>query len=87
LRLKGFKMKKTYILIIIFLVIGSYIIISAYNLNLQEKQDRKAFVLEAGKWIFNVGKSTKNTAAYAVKQDWLPDTNKTNATYILYEEE
>lgn len=81
-------MKKTYILIIIFLVIGSYIIISAYNLSLQEKQDRKTFLVEAGKWIFNVGKSTKNTVTYAVKQDWLPEineTNKTETTYILYE--
>ena len=37
-----------------------------------------------------VGKSTKNTAAYAVKQDWLPevnDTNNTEVTYVLYDEE
>lgn len=81
-------MKKTYILIIIFLVIGSYIIISSYNLSLQEKQDRKTFLLEAAKWIFNVGKSTKNTVTYAIKQDWLPEVNKTNnteKTYVSYE--
>lgn len=82
-------MKKTYILIIIFLAIGSYMIISTYNINLDEEQDRKTFISKIGKWVFQLGKSTKNTATYAVKQDWLPnvnDTNNTEVTYILSDE-
>ncbi len=83
-------MKKTFILIIIFLAIGSYMIISAYNLDLHERGDKKTFLSETARWIMQVGKSTKNTAAYAVKQDWLPevnDTNNTEVTYVLYDEE
>lgn len=81
-------MKKTFILIIIFLVIGSYIIISAYNINLNEKEDRKTFILEAGKWVIQLGKSTKNAVTYAVKQDWFPDVNETGTskTYEIYGE-
>ena len=62
-------MRITYILIIIFLIIGSYMIISAYNLDLQESPDRKTFLSKVGRWLFQIGKSTKNTATYAVKQD------------------
>ena len=81
-------MKKTFILIIIFLVIGSYMIISAYNINLHDKEDRKTFISEAGKWVLQLGKSTKNTVTYAVKQDWLPDVNESDntTTYEIYGE-
>jgi len=30
-----------------------------------------------------VGKATKNTVGYAIKQDWLPDINTTNETIVL----
>jgi len=68
-------MKKTLILIIIFLVIGSYIIISAYDLSLQEKDDRKTFISKVWDWFKQIGSSTKDTVGYVIGLDWLPDVD------------
>ena len=66
------------LVIIIFLVIGVYIIINAYNLNLEDKEDVKTFIVRFGKWLFQVGKNVKDVTGYAAQQKWLPAVNETN---------
>lgn len=68
------------VFVICFLVIGSYIIISSNSIDMQEKDGRKTFIGKAWDWMKHVGGSTKDTVGYAVKQDWLPETEQTNKT-------
>lgn len=73
-------MKKILFIIVAFLIIGGLIIYQSNNISFETKEGKKVFISEYFKWIFTVGKSAKNTVGYAVKQDWLPETNTTNST-------
>lgn len=67
-------MKKPYILIIAFVLIGAIMIKCSLNTNFAESEDRKSFGSAMVSWFKQLGSSTKNTAEYAVKeQDWLPN--------------
>jgi hypothetical protein len=68
------------ILIIIFLVIGAYMIKTAYDINFKDPQDTKNFVVRFGRWLVQVGKNVVDTTGYVVKQTWLPAVNETNQT-------
>jgi len=68
--------------IIVFLLVGSYIIYENLDTDFEDSDERTNFLKEMGKWIFQLGKSTKNTAGYAVKQDWLPNTNESNVSVV-----
>lgn len=69
-------------LILIFLVIGGFIIATGYNLNLKKSEDRRTFIGKFSVWVFNLGKNTVKTVGYVIKLDWLPETeqNQTNQT-------
>jgi hypothetical protein len=71
---------KLAIVIMIFLLIGGYVIVKAYNYDLENKDDRKGFLSHFFKWLKQVGINIKDITGMAVKQSWLPDTNLTNNT-------
>jgi hypothetical protein len=71
--------------IIVFLLVGGYTIYNSLNTDFEEAEGKKEFLKESFKWIFQVGKSTKNTIGYAAEQDWLPQTNETNLTQLILE--
>lgn len=73
-------MGKIFWFVIIFILIGCYIIYSSLDLDLKNSQDRRTFLGKTFDWLFQVGKSTKDTVGYAAEQDWLPKINKTNDT-------
>lgn len=66
--------------IILFLIVGAFLIIKDYHLNLKEPGDRKTFIEEFINWIFHLTKNIKEIIGYAVHQDWLPKINETNQT-------
>jgi len=68
-------MKKIFILITIFLLIGAYLIKTNYNLNLEEKQGQKTFINKFALWLFELGKNIKDITASAIKMDWLPENS------------
>ena len=68
-------MKKIMIAVVIFLLIGAYLILQSLDLeveDLEEKEERSTFLKQFGKWIVSVGKNTKNVVSYVVYLDWLP---------------
>ena len=73
-------------IVIVFLLIGGYMVYESLDTDFEDSEDRKGFLKEIGKWLFQVGKSTKNTVGYAVDQDWLPKTNESNVTEIEVED-
>jgi hypothetical protein len=73
-------MKLRYI-ILIFLLVGAFFIVKYNNYNIENPDDRASFLKDYGKWLFGVGKSVKNVAGYAIKEQWLPEQNNlTNIT-------
>lgn len=75
-------MGKIFLIVIVFLVIGGYLIKTNLNTDFDESEDRVNFIKEFARWVFQLGKSTKNTVGYVVSQEWLPETNETNITKI-----
>ena len=66
------------LLAIIFLVIGTYMIVKAYDISFEDIGDIKTFIVKFGSWLFQVGRNVKDVTGYATKQKWLPAVNETN---------
>ena len=64
-------------IVMLFIVVGGYMIVMNNDLDLEERSDQTTFVKEIGRWFMRLGKSTKNTVGYAIEQDWLPEGNNT----------
>jgi len=74
---------KIFWIVVIFLVIGAWIIIKANNYQpTKDFDDTKGFIVDFAKWLFQVGKSTKSTVSYAADQQWLPVINETNQSMV-----
>lgn len=84
-------MGKLILIVAVFIFVGGYMIYSSMEPTLDTNEGKKNFVVEFFKWLFQVGKSTKNTLWYSAQQDWLPDTqnltNTTNSTGIIQGED
>ncbi len=72
-------MGKILLIIIVFLVIGGFMIKNSLDTDFDDKEDTKDFFKKFTGWVSQVGKSTKDTAKYAIDQDWLPK-NESNVT-------
>jgi len=74
-------MKILTISILVFLLIGGYIIYQAGNTNFSEGEDRGLFLFKFSKWVFNVGGNvvdvTGSAIGTAMDHTWLPETNST----------
>tara|TARA_Y100000310_G_scaffold344022_1_gene454583 strand:+ start:2765 stop:3010 length:246 start_codon:yes stop_codon:yes gene_type:complete len=81
-------MKKLFFFVVVFLIIGGYLIVRNNDIDLEDEKDRKTFLKGFTSWVFKVGKSTKNVVGYATKQEWLPDEeiNQTNKTFFIFED-
>jgi len=73
-------MGKFWWIVIIFLIIGGYLIKTGYDYNLKESQDQKSFALTFGKWVGKLAKNAWDVTGYAVKKQWLPKNNQTNVS-------
>jgi len=74
-------MKKIYLLVLVFLIVGGYMIQTNLNTDINDQGDRKDFVVAFVQWVYNIGLNIKDLAGHAVHQEWLPDTiNQTNST-------
>lgn len=73
-------MGKVLIIILLFLIIGGYIIYTRLELSMHDTDDRKTFLGAFGEWLWHLGGNTKDIIGMAFQQEWLPEVNKTNAT-------
>jgi hypothetical protein len=74
---------KAWPIIIIFLLIGSYIIIKTNSIDVKESEGRSEFIFKFSRWIINLGFNLKTLAGNAVAMNWLP-ANTTNSTEIRH---
>lgn len=65
------------IIILVFLLVGAYLIITTNQYNLEDKDDTKGFLTKFGSWLMQLGRNIKDVTGYAVQKKWLPDTNQT----------
>jgi hypothetical protein len=72
-------------IILIFLVLGAFLVVRYNNYKLDNPDDRVGFVKDYGKWLFGVGRSTANIAGAVIKEQWLPE--KANETDMAAENE
>ncbi|MBI2549306.1 hypothetical protein HYW21_08205 [Candidatus Woesearchaeota archaeon] len=87
-------MGKVLVIILLFLFIGGIIIYTSLELSMRNPYDQKTFLGAFGAWLWHLGGNTKDLIGMAIKQDWLPEPNKTNITnqstyktYIIEEKE
>tara|TARA_Y100000310_G_scaffold285838_1_gene309576 strand:+ start:62 stop:292 length:231 start_codon:yes stop_codon:yes gene_type:complete len=75
-------MNKLTIGLIVFLIIGGFIITSKNQYDLKEdNEDRKSFLKDFTGWVVNLGKNIKDLTGYAQKQDWLPQEKNETDTF------
>lgn len=74
-------MNKILLFVVIFLAIGGYIIAQNLGTDLEEGDDKKTFIKEFAKWVWDTGKKAKTITGYVIQEDWLPErVNETNST-------
>jgi len=71
---------KLWVIVLIFLVIGGYIIVQANNINLKQGEDREEFIFRFTDWLVGLGRNIVDLTGQAIAQDWLPNDNGTNET-------
>ncbi|MBW3020892.1 hypothetical protein KY334_06355 [Candidatus Woesearchaeota archaeon] len=74
-------MKLLKVAIMIFLLVGAFIIYKANDTDFSETQDRNKFIFKFSRWILDLGKNTFKITANAVSTakdlEWLPEANET----------
>jgi hypothetical protein len=73
-------MGKLFWAVVVFLLIGAFIIKSAYDYDLSDGPDRKGFISRMGRWVWQLGGNIVDLTSFATKQEWLPGVNETNST-------
>ena len=61
-------------LLIIFLILGAFFIISNENLALSDRTNFDVFKDLYYEWLINLFENSKEITGYVINSDWLPDT-------------
>lgn len=72
-----------YVLIMVFLLMGAFFIISNGNLHLNNPNEVGIFIKSYYLWFGSLFENAKGMTAYVVKSEWLPDSKyiaKENST-------
>lgn len=69
---------KVWIILVLFLLLGAFFIISNENLHLSEKDEAMQFGRNYYSWFGDLFSSAKGVAGYAVKSEWFPSSNSTS---------
>ncbi len=64
---------KTLILIVFFLFLGAFFIISEGNIKLNSSENMNNFISDYSSWFSGISESLKTFTGYFVKMEWLPE--------------
>ena len=67
---------KTFMFLIMFLLIGAFFIISNENIRLNNSENVDYFFKEYGLWFDSLFSNGKVVVGYVAKMEWLPDEGK-----------
>jgi hypothetical protein len=71
---------KIILIIVIFILLNAFFIISNYNLSLQKDANLGQFFLIYGSWILKVGNNIKGITGQAITQNWIPENITKNSS-------
>ncbi len=69
---------KIWIILVLFLLLGAFFIISNENLHLANKSEAMQFGRVYYSWFGDLFLNAGNVAGYAVKSEWLPSSNSSS---------
>ena len=64
---------KTFMFLVMFLLIGAFFIIANENIKLDSQKNVGEFFQLYGQWIDSLAANGKTVLGYVVKMEWLPD--------------
>jgi hypothetical protein len=73
-------MKKTVFFLLVFLIIGGWMIYTNLNTDFDNTKQKITFAKTFFGWVFGVVSDTRDVVGYAAEKDWLPEVNDTNNT-------
>jgi len=71
-------MKKLIVIVMLFLLLGSYIIYKSNNIDFKDNDGRKTFIVKFSKWVLQLGGNTKRVTANIIAQNWLPENTNSS---------
>lgn len=73
-------MSRTVVIVLMFLCIGAFFIISNNNLHLAKHEEASAFYGLYYQWMGSIFDNVKSISGYVIKSEWLPVSNATNGS-------
>ena len=70
---------KLVMIFIMFLLIGAFFVMGSNNLDISDKDDWGEFSSLYLSWLGHVASNSWKTMGYAIKLDWLPDSDYNNS--------
>lgn len=64
---------KTLMLIVFFLLLGAFFIISEKSIKLNSSENMNNFISDYSSWLSGISGSLKTFTGYFVKMEWLPE--------------
>ena len=68
--------KKTIVVFLVVILIGSIAIIKSQDLNIKDSNDQMTLLKSVGNWVVQLFSNLKSVTAYVIKQDWKPQSEE-----------
>ncbi|MEK6918500.1 MAG: hypothetical protein AABW73_00505 [Nanoarchaeota archaeon] len=72
-------------IIIVFLLVGVFFIISEKGLNVASSSDLKILKSDYSSWLLTTAKNSAFFVGQAIKMEWLPETNMSDSSLGIIE--
>ena len=68
--------KKTIVVFLVVILIGSIAIIKSQDLNIKDSNDQMTLLKSVGNWVVQLFSNLKSVTAYVIQQDWKPQSEE-----------
>mgnify|MGYP001579741413 CR=1 FL=1 len=68
--------KKTIVVFLVVILIGSIAIIKTQDLNIKDSNDQMTLLKSVGNWVIQIFSNLKSVTAYVIQQDWKPQSEE-----------
>ena len=68
--------KKTIVVFLAVILIGSIAIIKSQDLNIKDSNDQMTLLKSVGNWVVQLFSNLKSVTAYVIQQDWKPQSEE-----------
>ena len=75
-------MVKVWMVVVVFMLIGGFMIVRINDLDMDNPEDRATFLGKFWSWVKGTGKNVAGVASEAAQKDWLPAANESTLTNL-----